>query len=1019
MAQRSQVIDITKSYLPGDPNSFVQNLVNTDKEDGEEKTLPVLPYEGYNFLPTAQGYKSYFGISTLLDIGTLSSRTQFILSYQLTNYQTRLIALCEDGIWMCNANVAASAWTHPVVFNLLTPSPFYDPAVFEEWTWCVIENVLYMYQQGRASAWKTSESGGVLSIVTHTPSFLNMTVQMGIFKAGLRLGFWDSSNSVSWSSNLDLTDLTPSLENLAGNTIFGDTIGRIITIKQHGPGFIVYCTKGVIGVKSDTTGNRLWDSNKIFDNTGISYSRAITYGQADTEHFCWATNGIYRIGKFNAITGKHEVEQIVPDVYDFLRESRDPIYLDTINSRFIFFHILHPDYVYGLTSFAYVTPPDLKVNFLIGGHPWDGEDLPAICMDGNAAAEAIRYLVTFGFESTVDTTALWIATASESQDGTIGPLSSGGGTRPAETPGFTTEDIVDSYISGSTLPAELDLDVFEHTNISEKYLGNKPPGSYDILDAMSSTLTEYIYKQKVDWELFRQHQTEAFVRIGAATKVTTTPGVTVVAYVASGDALPSVPASSYVDTPIGTYKTGRGNVELQLDKPLRKIVIRKYWQEGVLITKRVTTSYVNRLGTPVSGWDFTFSGTLTGVYGFNTYAPASYSINVTGRGLTKADALAVVIPLIYAQSPATAIINGTGPYPKDPTRTYASDGPTYTIISQEYIINPGFIYDSYAYYLALPWTSILVTPVYQDTVETVTYIIGDPATASLGSTDFSATQVEHARTIIQVTSNPPTIVVHSPIAIFPTGPSAITFFPPVWEGEETIKIIAASALSPWHYVDGTFGIALIGDAITDSEDQLTSLGGCDLYGDHFIPTDFGVTYSSFPYTLQIGSPNVVYPAFTGSLVFDLALKKWGKQKNVFQILVDLQPVNQFNHNLFIARDDGMDAALYLTDDSIKIFDDGPADSRLTYGKIGYYRLGMTTILEVKAAQRRPSTGILTIDSSLDGRSIDASLQYSQSYGSSVYWLGLPDISARWHVVTVSGNYDLTGLEVRAVIASRR
>ena len=68
MAQRAQVIDITKSYLPGDPNAYVQSLVNTDREDGEEKTLPVLPYEGINFLPTAYGQKSYFGTNSTLTI---------------------------------------------------------------------------------------------------------------------------------------------------------------------------------------------------------------------------------------------------------------------------------------------------------------------------------------------------------------------------------------------------------------------------------------------------------------------------------------------------------------------------------------------------------------------------------------------------------------------------------------------------------------------------------------------------------------------------------------------------------------------------------------------------------------------------------------------------------------------------------------------------------------------------------------------------------------------------------------
>ena len=48
MAQKAQVIDVTKSYIPGDPNAFPENLVNTSQEDGEEKAPPVIPFEGNN-----------------------------------------------------------------------------------------------------------------------------------------------------------------------------------------------------------------------------------------------------------------------------------------------------------------------------------------------------------------------------------------------------------------------------------------------------------------------------------------------------------------------------------------------------------------------------------------------------------------------------------------------------------------------------------------------------------------------------------------------------------------------------------------------------------------------------------------------------------------------------------------------------------------------------------------------------------------------------------------------------------
>ena len=65
----------------------------------------------------------------------------------------------------------------------------------------------------------------------------------GIFRANGRLGFWDSANSVSWSSLFSFIDFTPSLETLAGFATFNDVLGRIVTIKASGSGFIIYSTK--------------------------------------------------------------------------------------------------------------------------------------------------------------------------------------------------------------------------------------------------------------------------------------------------------------------------------------------------------------------------------------------------------------------------------------------------------------------------------------------------------------------------------------------------------------------------------------------------------------------------------------------------------------------------------------------------------------------------------------------------------------------------------------------------------
>lgn len=419
MAQKPQIIDLTKSYVPGDPNTILENLVNTQREDGEEQAIPVVAYEGYNFLPTSYGYRSYFGTNSQLKVGLLASRSQYIFTWQTSDFKTWLVALCEDGIWVVDSTTADAAWVQVVTHA-------FDANIFEEWSWCVIENRLYCYKQGTASYYMSREgvpvatssgswAGGTATINTaaahglqtgdtaliervvpagyngsyevtvtdadtftytipdpsgatittqgvvakadytlrfeaFTPTFLNMAGQVGIFRAGTRLGFWDSANSISWSSNFDFQDHTPSVETLAGNTTFSGITGKIITVRSNGDGYIIYASKSIVGVKVSLDGAMLWDATTIFTDAGVLHARAVTTGANDSEHYAYTTAGIASIGKFNALEGKYANEFVLPEVFDFMREMRDPVHLQCIHGRFLMFMLTDPAYIYGVVS---------------------------------------------------------------------------------------------------------------------------------------------------------------------------------------------------------------------------------------------------------------------------------------------------------------------------------------------------------------------------------------------------------------------------------------------------------------------------------------------------------------------------------------------------------------------------------------------------------------------------------------------------------------------------------------------
>ena len=361
MAQIVKVVDLTKSYMPGDPNAFPDNLHFTQREDAPDQFLPILMYEGYNFLPTSYGYRSYFGTESALTLEALPKPCDEIITFQSDTYQNVLIAFCSDGIR--TATAGATVWTLAVPL----PDDYTNLGKYKQYTWCVIENNLYIYRQGHTHVIEIDSN---LAITYHVPSFLNMAGQMGIFRGNGRLCFWDSENSVSWSSAFNLFDLTPSIENMVGNTIFLGVLGRIVNIIPHGEGYVVYATRSIVGVTYSTTGTVVWDASTITSAGGITHPKAACVGQGNEQHFAYTTVGIVTIGHFNALSKSYAMEVILPELFDFLKESRDPVYLQCHAARFLYFSLINDNYINGITSFSQVTLPGLKIPPIIVDVPY-------------------------------------------------------------------------------------------------------------------------------------------------------------------------------------------------------------------------------------------------------------------------------------------------------------------------------------------------------------------------------------------------------------------------------------------------------------------------------------------------------------------------------------------------------------------------------------------------------------------------------------------------------------------------
>lgn len=364
--QKTKVIDVTRSYIPIDPNAFPENYSNTGAEDSPEERKPVVPFEGRNFMPTSYGYKSYFGINSELNLTDITSRVDEVFVIQSATYQNIGVALCEDGIWTANLDVGGT-WEKKI--SIAVPAA----GTKKDWTKCVLFNDVFVYRANSAVYWRWStlpraitqaEIDAGTSAGTHpaatfnpiVPTFLNMTAQLGIFKAGSRLGFWDSANSLAWSSLDDEAQFKPDILTQAGNQIFNEVQGRITLVLTLGDGFVIYATRSITKINRGETQAFQWDPVVLIKDSGVAYPRQICQGDTVDTQYAISTKGLIKVESNTASI-------IIPEVTDFLKQASLPIYLTLLENRYLCLEILDGDYIDSLVSFTINTLDAETIHF--------------------------------------------------------------------------------------------------------------------------------------------------------------------------------------------------------------------------------------------------------------------------------------------------------------------------------------------------------------------------------------------------------------------------------------------------------------------------------------------------------------------------------------------------------------------------------------------------------------------------------------------------------------------------------
>lgn len=1226
MAQIAKIVDLNKSYLPIDPQAFAQNLSYTAQEDTPEKGLPIVCFEGYNFLPTSYGYRSYFGTETELTLDALPKLCDKIFMIQSKTYENMIVALCSDGVY--TASVGSNAWTK--VLSLT--DTWTASGIYSQYTFCIIENILYIYRQGHSAVLRIKDD---LTNDTFVPSFLNMTGQMGIFRANGRLAFWDSEDSVAWSSAFDLTDFTPSIENLVGNSTFFGVLGRIVTILPHGEGFIIYSTKSVVGVSYSNSATNIWDAMVITSISGIAHPKAVCIGSTVKEHFVYTTNGIAKVGHFNALSRQYEVEYILPELYDFLKEARDPVAVECHAARYLHFCVIDPDYINGRTIFTDVVVPGLaapviavdtslwdtyaalpyidpKETFqMVNSQLWRGYNVTLTDRDADVY-EAPTYCATFNVPNInsratspkyIDNNSVWFKKPTTPELVVINGATIAAAVfyryryvAGGDAFGFIVYEIMNALVANYAARNK-------HTVINP-YSGTEyrcPEASFypklypsdilgqgnsceDLLYYVTAMVKEYAAACEEEYasivsEINSLNSSSPLIHTvySAGTISITNPppfyrryipksGVTIAmgmrAPVNQAQAnLPHLVYSAGIshlseinNSACSSLVTATTTAPLAECNPEYMVQLIEMWGQNPQVYG--LTKYFDHMPTiqelddmfddpayhitaigyadpATAGHKFRFthrpSFVSTSTY---SYFMATSSGNTwnwiyaedLNNGLFYGNFVLYVQPCIRQQTvlglstPVRCLgsqtydaaypylclpsyftgsgsdldlacaelthdrwrqgINTTGftpgTYRTVPTILISfvieidHTKPTgYSVLADSTILlwahvrEVGTVDWVYAAILKFIPREINKHTVSTDlnfallptNIEAATNYSTDPMYPSGSAYNmlpdfnilFTQTGIDEIRKSVPVAQVVPKATQFTPTVTNPGDGQALVFSPlnhagggmwhipyglvystleciPVRIGDRVDGYSGQKVVNGQNYMIHSEGRTLdvnhkLGalPAINDSDSACYP----DMDYSGWVTAKVDFTYPGSTYQIQDGVPVPGYPSYSGSIVFDLHLKKWGKNANMFKALMEFSPMNATDNAIIPYTNFGMDSGIIKENGKLSLFSQIPEHSMMRYGKFGLYRLGFTEALEFVLHFRTPSSGTIVVDGSIDGRDLDTRIQHTETFTNVRSHIVKCHVNAMWQTLTISGQFDLQFMEFRGIIAARR
>lgn len=1081
MAQSAKVIDITKSYVPVDPRTFPNTLHGTQREDSPTQEPEVVAYEGYNFLPTGYGYKSYFGINGTLGVDALPARCDRVLVYQTETMSNELIALCEDGIYT-KIGESAGAWTQVVEEDLPEEGVHYN------WSYALMGEDLYFYRAGSDNLWKRIAKPIYQTVAPTALLLANITHTAFADAGGLAAGTYTYSARYKITGEL-WSDRSPE---------YSITIAAASDLR----------------VSIDFTSVAPITRLRIFRTSGAT----VKYREFPI------TSDLL--------------------TYEFFDEvSEDALWLDYVaaDEDLDTDEILYAVGTYRPATPSFLNMPAQKGIFSAGMRLgfWDSENSTAWssiddAMDLTPSIETLAGSAIFGDVAGTIVTVIphgegWIIYATKSIVWVRRNVEATFQWDPKvifSNNGIAYSNCVTASNPDTTHFAWTSTGLYKIENGKEEVI---VPEFYDFLKQVDAPVFlqvlegRYLFIQPLDADIIYGNVEYTINEIEPT--VITFPIANVPEWISSPITITgndlcntwgSIGAQGGRDAEVIAAAAAAGSNPPAEDA------------DGNINYQPVWTAHFSYGQCPeIESWDSTPCGTsdLSGnPWHMSPVAKttADLTAGTDGKMEMGPDAwqsggwtierFIAVQTAIWEQEEANreAFLNEvlSRAFSDSATTEGGSDATVpdaYSFCSvgqypKEYA-GPYFGYNSCSVWM----TRLLVSAVDVENI-TVTRVSssssGDqkiPATykynywVGVGNSDYNQDSVAEAKSLLYayIDSLDPvenvltwnetrhgatgTTNIHN-IGINPLGPTCPAGYTNAGEWcvkdttwttntskgtynkGETVPALGIDTASctlsgwrylgedgEWHYVSSTnacqapdytppapdatppAGDTQLPDELPPVVDQNGSI--CGIPFEPVTVPGIGVGAITWPvtsvtipggsYLMQEGSADPIYPTRYGAYVYDLHLKKWGKLKLAYQQLFDFSPINGSYNNPIPYNRFGVEAGVLLEDGTIRMFDTEPTDSYIKYGKIGYSRLGMTELHEIVINMKDACDFSVLVEASMNGKSPETLLSETSVFVDSNTGVVYSDRSARWYSISIQGNYDITHLEFRGTKSSRR